>query len=191
MVLKYVKYFLGVVVVSALLLCGYLMYRYFYPPQPVTVESQQRAETLQGVEQAAQRADVPISASQSKQIANEIKAAIKQKPVAAVQTTGKNLQTTINNEVKKSGADFAIVTNPKEPDKPVDVKKIPVNQPVVLNQYNIHALHAHQWSATYYNRQTYDVSWQARVANTGVYAGPAVLRTDGRTYVGVRISGAY
>jgi hypothetical protein len=185
----------SLVAVIALLIiaygAGWLLWQHFHPPEPVTMESQQQAETSQGVERAAQKGDVPISAGQSKQIAKEIKPAVHEKPVAVVKTTGKDLSATINKEVKKSGADFAIVTNPKEPDKSVDVKKIPDNQPVILNQYTIHALHAHQWSVGYYDRQNCEVSWQMRIANTGGYIGPSVLHTNGKTYVGVRISGAY
>ncbi len=43
---------------------------------------------------------------------------------------------------QKSGADFAIVTDPTNPDKPVDlnkVAKLPEGTTVNLNQYNVHA----------------------------------------------------
>lgn len=120
------------------------------PPQPVVFQSQQRASTPAGVEGAANNAQVPLTASQASMVAQSIQAATKTQPAAYVVTTGAKMQATVQTELKKSGGQFAIVTDPAHPDStpfevppgkpsPPNGEIIPPAATVTLNQYNIKA----------------------------------------------------
>ncbi|WP_037592205.1 hypothetical protein, partial [Sporomusa ovata] len=67
---------LGVVL---LLVACWLLYQYFHQPQPVTVESQQLAETPAGVDLAAKNAHIDMLQSQLNEAAQQI-AELKNKP---------------------------------------------------------------------------------------------------------------
>jgi len=138
-----------VLLAVALIVGAFYMWVHFHPPNPALFESQQQASTPVGVEQAANVAEVPISPAQASAIANAIKDDADKPPDAVVQTTGAMLENTIKTELKKSGAQFAIVTDPKNTDSvptvgktvtaPGNVGTIPPNTSVTLNQYNIKA----------------------------------------------------
>ena len=142
------------------------------PAQPVSYTSQEKAETPAGVTEAAQAAKVPISDDQAKEAAKAIREAAGKPPDSVVTTTGANLQTAAATALADSGGDFAIITDPKQPDKaPVLVGQaaagtgsisytkdvlpggqqpaaaptdaIKPDDPVVLNQYNIQAYPQH------------------------------------------------
>lgn len=116
---------------------------------PITLESQEQAATPAGVERAASAAQVPLSPTQTAAIAGAIKKSVDNVPDAVVQTTEAKLEETIRAELKKSGGQFAIVTDPKHPATiPVvpaasaasaQAEAIVPNAPVILNQYNIKA----------------------------------------------------
>ncbi len=121
-----------------------------HPPHQAVFESQQQASTPAGVEEAANNAQVPLAASQASRVAQSIQAATKAQPAAYVVTTGAKMQATVQTELKKSGGQFAIVTDPAHPDstpvavpagKPgtLNAKIIPPAATVTLNQYNIKA----------------------------------------------------
>lgn len=106
--------------------------------QPVTGMSQQQAETVQGVKLAADNADVPMLKNQLEEARAEIARLKNQPPEVIVKTKTEYVQVEVEKGVKQSGADFAILTNPTEPDKPVKVDELPPNADVILNQYNVH-----------------------------------------------------
>jgi hypothetical protein len=140
---------LGLALAIILLLVGLLFWNRTHPPAPVTLASQEQAATPAGVERAANAAQVPLSPSQATAIASEIKESEEKAPDAVVQTTGAKLEETIRAELKKSGGQLAIVTDPKHPDRvpvlppagaaPAKGEAIAPSTPVILNQYNIRA----------------------------------------------------
>jgi hypothetical protein len=110
--------------------------------QPVTGMSQQQAETVQGVKLAADNAQVPMLQSQLEEAKAEIAALKNKKPETVIKTVPVEVIKTVEVERKKSGANFAILTDPASPDKPLDlneVAKLPEGTTVNLNQYNVHA----------------------------------------------------
>lgn len=143
------------------------------PAQPTSFTSQEKAQTPEGVTDAAKAAKVPISEDQAKEAAKAIQETAGKPPDRVVATTGANLQTAAASALADSGGDFAVITNPKQPDKaPVLVSQaaggtssisyvkdvLPDNQkqaaaapadaikpddPVTLNQYNIQAFPQH------------------------------------------------
>ncbi len=114
----------------------YLFWARFQPARSMTLESQQLATSPAGVQLAANFAQVPLTESQTAAVVQAIKAAPKERPAAKVATTGANLKATIQTELKKSGGQFAIVTDPVHPTAaPV----VPPAATVTLNQYNIKA----------------------------------------------------
>ncbi len=131
---------LGVVLLVAV--AGYFAYQHFNLPQPVTPLSQQQAETPQGVGQAADNAQVKMLESQLAEAAKEIARLKNKPPDKVVVTEVKEVVKVVEKEVEKRGADFGIVTNPGNPDKPVDLNEIaqlPEGTTVNLNQYNVFA----------------------------------------------------
>lgn len=135
-----------------IILTGLLIWDKLHPPRPVTFESQQQASTPAGVEKAANAGQVSISPAQASAIANAIKNDADKPPDAVVQTTCARLEAAIKTELQKSGGQFAIVTDPKNPASvpvlpitgkavttPANVATIPPKTPVTLNQYNIKA----------------------------------------------------
>jgi hypothetical protein len=156
---RHARALLCVALALIFLLAGVLLWGKLHPPRPITYESRQQASTPAGVEKAANAAQVPISAVQATAIASAIKEDENKPPDAVVQTTVAKLQETVQAELKKSGGQFAIVTDsnkdsasntaplPADSKTPAtsdiaknalaDVKAILPNTPVMLNQYNI------------------------------------------------------
>lgn len=138
---------LGIALAIIIFLAGLLIWGRAHPPEPIALESQEQAATPAGVERAANAAQVSLSPEQTAAIAKAIKE--EKAPAAVVQTTGAKLEETIKAELKKSGGQLAIVTDPKHPASiPVlppanaawaKVEPIAPSTPVSLNQYNIKA----------------------------------------------------
>jgi len=140
---------------------GWIGYNWNGGSATATYESQQRAETPQGVREAANNAQVPLSVSQETRVAQAVRESVNEPPAAVVTTTGSKLQETIKSELQKSGGRFSIITDPAHPaNVPVaapsaagsagkttpataagaaTVTAIPPNATVTLNQYNIKA----------------------------------------------------
>lgn len=106
--------------------------------QPVTVTplSEEQARTPAGVQFAADRALVPVSKQQVREVALKIAQTEDGLPDRVIATTGKEMERTVENVRQATQADFAIVTDPRKPqEKPVVKPEEPVN----LNVYNIKA----------------------------------------------------
>jgi hypothetical protein len=140
---------LGLALAVIIFLVGLLFWNRAHPSVPITLESQEQAATPAGVDRAANAAQVPLSPSQAEAIASAIKKSEAKVPDAVVQTTGAKLEETIQAELKKSGGQFAIVTDPKHPVSvpvlplanaaPAKAEPIAPASTVILNQYNIKA----------------------------------------------------
>lgn len=134
------KYIIIGIVIVVLAIIGYMWWDK-HTAQEVTGMSQTQAETEVGVKKASENAHVTISTDQAKQVAERIQIIreTKEVPVYIEKTTGKEVEKVSKQYVKDSGADFAIVTDAKDKDKEVNLKEIPSDSEVVLNQYNIHS----------------------------------------------------
>jgi len=103
---------------------------------PVVAVTQQSAQTVQGVQQAAVAAKVPLSSYQAAELAQAVERSATKPPDQIVQTTGSAWEKMAEKIRKQSGADMVMVTDPKRPnEKPAPKKDEPVN----LNVYNIKA----------------------------------------------------
>ncbi|WP_371374899.1 hypothetical protein [Sporomusa aerivorans] len=131
---------LGVVLLVTV--AGWLLYQHYQQPQIVTGESQQQAETPAGVEQASDNARVKMLESQLAEAAAEIADLKNKPPDTIIKTVPVEVVKAIEVERQKSGADFSIVTDPANPDKPVnldEIAQLPEGTTVNLNQYNVFA----------------------------------------------------
>ncbi|WP_196600017.1 hypothetical protein [Pectinatus frisingensis] len=135
------KIVLSALAVIILGIGAYFIYQHFHPAQPVTNESQEQAETPSGVEQAASNAKVPISAGQAQEAASQIKYIVSsgQQPKYVVYTTASEAPAAEKTAQEKAGADFSIVTNPRNPTETVDTSKLSSDTQISLNQYNVQA----------------------------------------------------
>jgi len=130
---------LGVLI---LFVAGWFTWQHFHQPQPVTAESQQQAETAAGVELAAKNVHINMLQSQLDEAAQQIAELKNKPPDTIIKTVPVEVIKTVEVERQKSGADFAIVADPKQPDKQVNLKeiaKLPADTSVTLNQYNVFA----------------------------------------------------
>ncbi|HEY3423455.1 MAG TPA: hypothetical protein VGL27_01560 [Negativicutes bacterium] len=132
----------SMLVAVVLAIGGCFIWQHYHQPQIATSESQQQAETPAGVDLATNNAHIAMLQSQLKEAAQQI-AELKNKPPDTVlKTVPVEVVKVVTQEVEKRGADFAIVTDPKTPDKVIDLKevaKLPEATPITLNQYNVFA----------------------------------------------------
>lgn len=138
------KRFIYNIVVLVIILSIYLGYCFFYkhePPEKETGMSQVQAESEAGINTTAHNAQVPLSASQSKEVVTQIREihTTEQVPVYVVQSTGTTVRQDVEQAREDNKADFAVVTDPNRPDEEVKLPDIPTDTVVELNQYNVQA----------------------------------------------------
>lgn len=169
------------------------IYKQFNPPVEVTTMPQEQAEEPHGVQQAAEAAQVTVDYGQQKEVAKEIQI-IREKeevPVYIVQSTGKTVEKDVKQAVKENKADFAIVTYKNDPEKEINLKEIPKEEKIELNQYNIQA-YKNQINTLSYAPQGkvvgYEHSW--KVSKSGQYIGVGIDHDidDQKTYVKITYS---
>lgn len=158
-----------------------------------TIQSQTTAETVAGVNEAADRAKVKLTQEQSKVVANEIKRIREDnvKPNYVTKTVVREVEKTVEVERKRNDADFSIVTDPKNPDKKVDLSKMDGDTKVELNQYNIKAYKPVIRTVEYTpSTKEVGVSIQKKITKSGVYAGVGITHDmdDGKTAVKYMVS---
>lgn len=165
---------------GAVLICAaFLIYRHFHQPEPVTTESQTQAETPAGVEQAADRAHVPISADQANDAATQIKYIYEHdvQPVYTITTTGSKAQKAAETAQNNAGADFSIITDKSAPNEKTDLKTLPAGSTVELNQYNVQAykkiLHTIDVVPDIQNKSVDEVGYTVsrKISSDGKYIG--------------------
>ena len=174
------KNLIAYIVVGAVLICAaFLIYRHFHQPETVTPESQTQAETPAGVDQAADRAHVPISNDQAQQAASQIKYIYSHdvQPVYTITTTGSKAQKVAETAQNDAGADFSIITDKSNPTKEIDLKTLPMASTVELNQYNVQAykkiLHTIEVVPDIQNKSVDEVGYTVsrKISNDGKYIG--------------------
>lgn len=188
-----VKLIIAAMVGVFLTIGGYYIWQCFKPIQQVTVQSQNLAQTPAGVRDAANNAHVNMLQSQLEEAARQIAILKNKPPETIVRTIPVEVTKVIESERVKTGADFAIVTDPKQPDKKVDLKeieKLPESTTVNLNQYNIKAYPQHLAEVTLYSAKDYDAAYLSKIKVLGAtgYVGPVISRTDNNMKIGVRVT---
>ena len=140
-VLKVIISVVVVMLITAVIAYAVNRVYHYWHDKPVTTMSQEEAETPKGVETASQNAGVPVSPAQAKEVAREIQVIrnTEQVPVYIVPSTGATVEKDSEKAVKDNHADFAILTDPSDKDKEVDISSIPEDTKVELNQYNVQA----------------------------------------------------
>ncbi len=121
---------------------GYFVWQHVYPPKPVTLMSQQQAETPTGVELAAKNAHIDMLQGQLEEAAKQIAELKDREPVTVIKTVPVEVVKVVEKQVKDSCANFGIVTDPAHPGQQVnlkDIEKLPADTPITLNQYNVFA----------------------------------------------------
>lgn len=138
------KRFIYNIVVLVIILSIYLGYCFFYkhePPEKETGMSQVQAESEAGINTTAHNAQVPLSASQSKEVVTQIREihTTEQVPVYVVQSTGATIRQDVEQAREDNKADFAVVTDLNHPEQEVKLDELDKDAKVELNQYNVQA----------------------------------------------------
>ena len=138
---KMVKYAVVAAAVILSVLLGFYFFDKHKPPEKETGMSQVQAETEAGINTAAHNAQVPLSATQAKEVVTQIREihTTEQVPVYVVQSTGSAVSQDVEQAREDNKADFAVVTDPNHPDEEVKLSNIPTDTVVELNQYNVQA----------------------------------------------------
>ena len=142
--LKVNREFAVAIAIVAILLVGFVLcgiVDYFHPPEKATSMSQSQAESEAGINTAAHNAQIPLSASQSKEVVTQIREihTTEQVPVYVVQSTGATVSQDVEQAREDSKADFAVVTDLNHPEQEVKVDELDKDARVELNQYNVQA----------------------------------------------------
>ena len=167
---------------------GYLLWG-TQEPKIVSV-SQDKAQTIEGVKQAASSLDVTLNKGQTQEVAQQI------------QTTKKEytLETTIGElpkriEAERKQADFTILTDAKNPEKSFDLSNYDSKLPVELNQYNVTAYKKRLRGINYYPKSISDwnsamvsVDYSIKISKAGKYLGASVAYNldNDKAYLGIR-----
>ena len=138
---KMIKYTVIAVAIILLVLLGFYFFDKHKPPKKETGMSQIQAETEAGINTAAHNAQVPLSATQAKEVVTQIREihTTEQVPVYVVQSTGSAVSQDVEQAREDNKADFAVVTDPNHPDEEVKLDELDKDAKVELNQYNVQA----------------------------------------------------
>lgn len=140
--LKNLMVYVGaILLVIALFISGFLIYKAMTKPVEVQGTSQTIAETKQGVKITADKAGYRLDDGQAREISSTIREIrqVEREPVYIVTTTSEQAKSASEQAKKDNKADFAIVTDKTDPNKTVDLDKLEKSDKVELNQYNIQA----------------------------------------------------
>ena len=167
---------IGIVLAAVLL---FLLYHHLNPPQTITHETQEQAETVQGIQTAAQAAQLQIDSQQAQTAAQEIKriADSGTAPSYVTYTTVQQAPAAEKAAQEKAGANFSIVTNKDSPSKTADISNLPASTPVTLNQYNVQAykkvLHTIEIAPDIQNKTIDEVGYTVsrKISSDGKYIG--------------------
>ena len=175
------KIVLGTVAAIILAAAIFYLYEKMHPAVPVTYETQTDAETPAGLENAADKAKIKLQQDQIEEAAKQIASLKNKQPDTITHTIVQQVPVVVEKERQDSGADFAIVTDPKNPDQKVDLTKYQDTDPVVLNQYNVQAYKKILHTVSYAPKDIQDwspkevgYSVAKKITNDGQYIGVGV-----------------
>ena len=138
---KIVRYAAVAAAVILSVLLGFYFFDKHKPPEKETGMSQVQAETEAGINTAAHNAQVPLSATQAKEVVTQIREihTTEQVPVYVVQSTGATAGRDVEQAREDNKADFAVVTDLNHPEQEVKLDELDKDSKVELNQYNVQA----------------------------------------------------
>ena len=177
------KFILSLILILVVCVAGYFAYQYLHPAQLVTGESQEQAETPAGISLAVHNAKVGLMQDQIDQASKQIALLKNLPPSIIVKTVPVEVEKVVTQYVKTSGADFAIVTDPANSTKQVDLKAVsalPATTNISLNQYNVFAYKKIIRDVTVYPSfngitpngiNEVDIGVSRKITNSGVYLG--------------------
>ena len=139
--MKMIRYSVIVIAIILLVLLGFYFFDKHEPPEKETGMSQSQAESEAGINTAAHNAQVPLSATQAKEVVTQIREihTTEQVPVYVVQSTGSAVSQDVEQAREDNSADFAVVTDHNHPDEEVKLDELDKDAKVELNQYNVQA----------------------------------------------------
>ena len=164
------------ILIPTVLLATFFIYQVLHRPStnPVTPMTQEQAETMQGVKQASENAQVKIDDAQAQEIASTIREirVVEKAPEYTVQTTGDKAQEASLKAQEAAGADFAIVTNKDTTQEVKQLDELPDDTQVTLNQYNVQAYKKHINTIEYQpTEKVVGYTHQWKVSKSGRYMG--------------------
>lgn len=164
------------ILIPTVLLATFFIYQVLHRPStnPVTPMTQEQAETMQGVKQASENAQVKIDDAQAQEIASTIREirVVEKAPEYTVQTTGDKAQEASLKAQEAAGADFAIVTNKDTTQEVKQLDELPADTQVTLNQYNVQAYKKHINTIEYQpTEKVVGYTHQWKVSKSGRYMG--------------------
>jgi len=139
---KNIMVYVGIILlIIALGISAFLIYKAITKPVEVQGTSQNIVETQTGNKITAEKAGYKIDNGQAKEIATTIREirTEQREPVYIVTTTGKEAAKESEQARKDNHADYSLVTDKNDPDKKVELDKLDKDAKVELNQYNIQA----------------------------------------------------
>ncbi len=138
---KIVKYAAVAATIILSVLLGFYFFDKHKPPEKETGMSQSQAESESGINTAAHNAQVPLSATQAKEVVTQIREihTTEQVPVYVVQSTGATVSQDVEQARENNKADFAVVTDLNHPEQEVKLDELDKDVRVELNQYNVQA----------------------------------------------------
>ena len=138
---KIVRYAAVAAAIILSVLLGFYFFDKHKPHEKETGMSQVQAETEAGINTAAHNAQVPLSATQAKEVVTQIREihTTEQVPVYVVQSAGATVSQDVEQAREDNNADFAVVTDLNHPEQEVKVDELDKDARVELNQYNVQA----------------------------------------------------
>lgn len=139
--MKMIRYSVIVIAIILLVLLGFYFFDKHKPPEKETGMSQVQAETEAGINTATHNAQVPLSATQAKEVVTQIREihTTEQVPIYVVQSTGSAVSQDVEQAREDNKADFSVVTDLNCPDEEVKLDELDKDAKVELNQYNVQA----------------------------------------------------
>lgn len=140
--IKNIMVYVGIILlIIALGISAFLIYKAMTKPVEVQGTSQTIAETPTGSKIAAEKAGFKIDSGQAREVATTIREirTEQREPVYIVTTSGDQAPKASEQARKDNHADYALVTDKNDPEKMVELDKLDKKAKVELNQYNIQA----------------------------------------------------
>ena len=170
---KIVRYAAVAAAIILSVLLGFYFFDKHKPPEKETGMSQVQAETEAGINTAAHNAQVPLSATQAKEVVTQIREihTTEQVPIYVVQSTGSAVSQDVEQAREDNKADFAVVTELNHPEQEVKLDELDKDAKVELNQYNVQAYKPILRTVEYGTDKVLTFSISKKISKNGNYVG--------------------
>jgi len=194
-ILKYVILFI-LVILSVLFMYNFIKDNFFHTVKPVEMTIEESTDKKE-VEKAIEKQGTNVTASQAEQVSTRIEKIVETRevPVKVVETNVERYKEVVKEEAKAAKADAVIITPAPDETKiktAEEVKELPKDTTVRLNQYNIKAYPDNLVSVAAFSDGDVEVDYQRKVKvfKTDMYIGPAVKvnTRDGHAAAGIKMT---